>query len=256
MRLAIVAIVIAAAAPFAASIAAKETKDAVPAYVTAALSDPVRKDDAANDERRKTAEVVTFTKVKPGQKVLELVPGSGYWTRVFSAVVGPSGHVYTVWPHEMDKYAAKSIANWQELVTKPPYKNVDLLQQNAAELSAPDKVDLVFTSQNYHDYYDKFMGPPDIAAFGKQMMAALKPGGLLVIIDHSAAAGSGTRDTDTLHRIDPEVVKKDMAAAGFVFDGSSDALRNKDDPLTAKVFDASIRGHTDQFVYRFRKPAK
>ena len=171
-------------------------------------------------------------------------------------VVGPKGRVYTVWPHEMDKYAAKSIANWQELVTKPPYKNVDLLQQNAAELTAPEKVDLVFTSQNYHDYYDKFMGPPDIAAFGKQMMAALKPGGLLVIIDHSAAAGSGTRDTDTLHRIDPEVVKKDMAAAGFVFDGSSDALRNKDDPLTAKVFDASIRGHTDQFVYRFRKPAK
>ena len=235
---------------------AKESPGATPAYVTAALADPARKEDAANDERRKAAEIMTFAKVKPGQKVLELVPGSGYWTRIFTAIVGPKGHVYTIWPHEMDKYAAKSIANWQELVKQPPYTNVSLLQHGAAELKSPVPVDLVFTSQNYHDYYDKFMGPVEPATFGKQVLAALKPGGLFVVIDHSAAAGSGTRDTDTLHRIDPEVVKKDMTAAGFVFDGSSDALRNKDDPLTAKVFDASIRGHTDQFIYRFRKPAK
>lgn len=256
MRLAIAFALIATAIPFTASIAATDKKAATPAYVTAALNDTARKDDAANDERRKAAEVMAFTKVKPGEKVLELVPGSGYWTRVFSAIVGPKGHVYTVWPHEMDKYAAKSIANWQELVTKPPYNNVSLLQQAAAELKSPEPVDLVFTSQNYHDYYDKFMGPVDPAAFGKQVLAALKPGGLFVVIDHAAAAGSGTRDSDTLHRIDPEVVKKDMTAAGFVFDGSSDALHNADDPLTAKVFDASIRGHTDQFIYRFRKPAK
>jgi predicted methyltransferase len=257
MRLTIPAIVIAVAAPFAVSFAApKETKSSTPAYVTAALNDPARKEDAANDERRKTADVVTFTKVKPGEKVLELVPGSGYWTRVFSAIVGPKGHVFTIWPHEMDKYATKSIANWQELVTKPPYENVSLLQQSAADLSAPEPVDMVFTSQNYHDYYDKFMGPVDPSTFGMKLFAALKPGGLLIIVDHTAAAGSGTRDSETLHRIDPDVVKKDMTAAGFVFDGSSDALRNKDDPLTAKVFDASIRGHTDQFIYRFRKPGK
>ena len=255
MRLVIPAILIAIAVPYATSIAAAaESKSATPAYVTSALNDPVRKEDAANDERRKTADVITFTKVKPGQKVLELVPGSGYWTRVFSAIVGPKGHVFTVWPHEMDKYAAKSVANWQELVTKPPYNNVSLLQQSAVDLSAPEPVDLVFTSQNYHDYYDKFMGPVDPSTLGKKLFAAVKPGGLVVIIDHSAEGGSGTRDTDTLHRIDPDVVKKDMAAAGFVFDGSSDALKNKDDPLTAKVFDASIRGHTDQFIYKFVKP--
>ena len=255
MRTPVAAVLIAIAVPLAAAAApAKDTKGATPAYVTAALAEPARKEDAANDERRKAAEVMTFAKVKPGQKVLELVPGSGYWTRIFTAIVGPKGHVYTIWPHEMDKYAAKSIANWQELVKQPPYTNVSLLQQGAAELKSPEPVDLVFTSQNYHDYYDKFMGPVEPATFGKQVLAALKPGGLFVVIDHSAAAGSGTRDTDTLHRIDPEVVKKDMAAAGFVFDGSSDALRNKDDPLTAKVFDASIRGHTDQFIYRFRKP--
>lgn len=257
MRLLTAVFLVAVAAPFSlASAAAKEVKTATPAYVTTAMHDPARKDDAANDERRHLGEVMAFTKVKPGQKVLELVPGSGYWTRVFSAIAGPKGHVYTVWPKEMEKYAAKSLANWQELVKKAPYTNVSLLEQPAAALSAPEPVDVVFTSQNYHDYHDKFMGPVDLAEFGKQVLAALKPGGVFVVIDHSARAGSGIEDTDTLHRIDPEVVKKEMTAAGFVFDGSSDALRNPADPLTAKVFDASIRGHTDQFMYRFRKPAK
>lgn len=257
MRPAIAVVLIAIAAPFAASIAAAaESKSTTPAYITAALSDPARKEDAANDDSRKVAAVMTFSQVKPGQKVLELVPGKGYWTRVFSHIVGPKGHVYTVWPKEMEKFAAKSLASWQELVKQPPYNNVSLLEQPAATLSAPEKVDLVFTSQNYHDYHDSFMGPADLGVFGKQVLAALKPGGVFIVIDHTATAGSGLEATDTLHRIDPEVVKKEMTAAGFVFDGSSDALHNAADPLTAKVFDASIRGHTDQFIFRFRKPAK
>jgi len=257
MRLLIPAILIAIAAPFAAPmIAPAESKGATPAYVTAAVNDPARKEDAANDDRRHAAAVIAFTKVKPGQKVLELVPGSGYWTKIFSGAVGPKGHVYTVWPKEMEKYAAKSLANWQDLVKKPPYTNVSLLEQAAAALSAPEPVDVVFTSQNYHDYHDKFMGPVDIAEFGKQVLAALKPGGVFVVIDHTAPAGSGIDDTESLHRIDPDVVKKEMTAAGFAFDGSSDALHNAADPLTAKVFDPSIRGQTDQFIYRFRKPAK
>jgi len=257
MRFALPAILVALVAPLAVSVAAsKETKSATPGYITAAMNDPARKDDAANDERRKAAAVLDFAKVKPGEKVLELVPGSGYWTRLFSAVVGPKGHVYTVWPKEMEKYSAKSLANWETLVKTAPYTNVSLLQQPAASLSAPEPVDLVFTSQNYHDYHDKFMGPADLGVFGKQVLTALKPGGVFVVIDHTARAGSGIEDADTLHRIDPEVVKKEMTAAGFVFDGSSDALHNAADPLTAKVFDASIRGQTDQFMFRFRKPAK
>ncbi len=257
MRLPIHAILIALIAPFTVSVAAtNETKTSAPAYIAAAMKDPARKDDAANDERRKAAAVLAFTKVKPGEKVLELVPGSGYWTRLFSGVVGPKGHVYTVWPNEMEKYAAKSLANWETLVKAAPYTNVSLLQQPAASLSSPEPVDLVFTSQNYHDYHDKFMGPADLGTFGKQVLSALKPGGVFVVIDHTARAGSGIEDAETLHRIDPEVVKKEMTAAGFVFDGSSDVLHNAADPLTAKVFDASIRGQTDQFMYRFRKPGK
>jgi predicted methyltransferase len=131
-----------------------------------------------------------------------------------------------------------------------------VLTQPAAKLSAPQPVDLVFTSQNYHDYPDAFMGKVDPAVLDKQVFDVLKPGGLYVVIDHVADAGSGMRDTDTLHRIDPAIVKKQVEAAGFVFDGESDALRNPMDTHTLKVFDKSIRGHTDQFIYRFRKPAR
>ena len=257
MRLSSLFTLIALTLPLSALAAAppqKETID-VPTYVTAAINAPARASDKADDARRRMAAVMTFTGVKPGQSVLELVPGSGYWTRVFSAIVGPKGHVYTVWPNEMGKYAAKSLANWQALIKAPPYENVSVLQQPAAQLSSPKPVDLVFTSQNYHDYYDPFMGGLDIAKFNKQVFAALKPGGSFVIIDHVAPAGSGTTDTNTLHRIDPAQVKKDVEAAGFVFAGDSDALRNPADAHDAKVFDPAIRGHTDQFIYRFRKPA-
>jgi predicted methyltransferase len=227
----------------------------VPAYVTAAVNDPARHADAADDARRKIGAIMTFAEVKPGQKVLELIPGSGYWTRVFSGIVGAQGHVYTVWPDEMAKFSTKSHATWQALVATPHYANVSLLTQPAAQLSAPEPVDLVFTSQNYHDYPDPFMGKVDMASFDKQVFAALKPGGLFVIIDHVAPAGSGLADTNTLHRIDPALVRRQVEAAGFVFDGESSVLRNPADPHTNKVFDKSIRGHTDQFVYRFRKPA-
>ena len=185
-----------------------------------------------------------------------MIPGSGYFTRVFSALVGPQGHVYTVWPNEAAKFSAENFAKLTALAAQPHYANISLLQQPAADLSAPEPVDLVFTSQNYHDYPDAFMGKVDPLVLDRQAFSALKPGGLFVVIDHVAPAGSGMADTDTLHRIDPAIVKQQVQAAGFVFDGESNALRNPADPHTAKVFDKSIRGHTDQFIYRFRKPAQ
>ncbi|OOG46072.1 class I SAM-dependent methyltransferase [Rhodanobacter sp. C01] len=257
MRPTALALLLALALPATALAQAPSMNDGtIPAGVTKALADPARQADAVDDARRKIAEVMAFAEVKPGQRVLELVPGSGYWTRVFSAIVGPQGHVYTVWPDEMGKYSAKSFANWQHLVATPHYANVSLLKQPAAQLNAPKPVDLVFTAQNYHDYHDPFMGPVDMAKFDKEVYAALKPGGLFVVIDHVAPTGSGIADTDTLHRIDPAVVKQEVEAAGFVFDGESQVLRNPADSHDKKVFDPSIRGHTDQFIYRFRKPAK
>jgi predicted methyltransferase len=229
---------------------------AITAQVEKAVNDPARSADATNDARRKMALVMTFAEVKPGQKVLELIPGSGYFTRVFSAIVGDNGHVYTLWPNEYAKEDGDDVAASKKLAADPHYANVSVLSQPADQLSSPQPVDLVFTSQNYHDYPDKFMGKVDPELLNKQVFAALKPGGLWVVIDHVAPAGTGMADTDTLHRIDPAIVKKQALAAGFVFDGESNALRNPADSHTVKVFDKSIRGHTDQFIYRFRKPAK
>jgi predicted methyltransferase len=224
------------------------------AYITAAVNDPARQADAANDARRKVGELMAFAQVKPGQSVLELIPGSGYFTRVFSAIVGASGHVYVVWPNEYLKEDTGALEKTKALVAQNHYANVGVLVQPAGALSVPQPVDLVFTSQNYHDYPDPFMGKVDPAVLNRQVFAALKPGGLYVIVDHVAAAGSGMRDTNTLHRIDPAIVKAQVIAAGFVFDGESAVLQNNADPHSNKVFDPSIRGRTDQFVYRFRKP--
>jgi predicted methyltransferase len=257
MRPTVLAVLIALALPGAALAQVSNLHSgAISAVVQKAIEDPARQADKSDDARRQVTAVMMFAEVKPGQSVLELVPGSGYWTRMFSAIVGPQGHVYTVWPTEMEKYSAKSFANWQKLAATPHYANISLLQQPGAQLSVPAPVDLVFTAQNYHDYHDSFMGPVDMASFDKQVYDALKPGGLFVVIDHVAAAGSGLAATDTLHRIDPATVRKEVEAAGFVFDGENNALRNPADAHDAKVFDKSIRGHTDQFIYRFRKPAK
>jgi predicted methyltransferase len=257
MRPIVAAILLACALPAGALAQVSNLHSgAIPAVVASAVNDSARQADVVNDARRHITAVMTFAEVKPGQKVLELIPGTGYFTRVFSAIVGPDGHVFTVWPVEMGKYSAESFSKLDALVKQPHYANISLLQQPAAELRAPEPVDLVFTSQNYHDYPDSFMGKVDPAVLDRQAFAALKPGGLFVVIDHVAAAGSGMRDTETLHRIDPAIVKQQVEAAGFVFDGENNVLRNPADTHTLKVFDKSIRGHTDQFMYRFRKPAK
>ncbi|MGH8397318.1 MAG: class I SAM-dependent methyltransferase [Gammaproteobacteria bacterium] len=228
---------------------------AIPLYVVKAVNDPERAADRDNDARRQMIAVMTFTRVKPGDKVMELIPATGYWTRVFSQIVGKKGHVYTIWPTETEKkFSVKDLAMWQGLVKTQHYDNVSVLLQSIAMPHAPTPVDLVFTDDNYHDLHDPFFGPVNMAKFNKDIYDALKPGGTFVIVDHQAPAGSGTSDTNTLHRIDPAAIKKEVEAAGFVFDGSSDALYNPGDPLTIPIFDKSIRGHTSQVIYRFLKP--
>jgi len=227
----------------------------VPAYVSAAVADKGRDADRDADARRHIAEVVAFSGVKPGDKVVDLIPGSGYFTKVFSKIVGPKGHVFMIWPNEYAKEAQPDPVKNEELA-KTGYPNTSVILQPGAAFATPEPVDLVFTVQNYHDYPDKFMGKIDPMIFNRAVFKALKPGGVFLIVDHTAEAGSGMRDTDTLHRIDPAIVKKQVTDAGFIFDGESKVLRNPADDLKKVVFDKTIRGHTDQFIYRFRKPKK
>lgn len=222
--------------------------------VTVAVSDTARGKDVEADARRHPGELATFAQIKPGDIVVDLIPGSGYFTRVFSRIVGPRGHVYAIWPNEYITDDAEDVALMQALAKDPHYGNVTILTQPGAKFAVPVPADVVWTSQNYHDYPDKFMGRIDPKVLNDAVFKALKPGGVFVIVDHVAEAGSGMRDTDTLHRIDPQIVKKQVVAAGFKFDGETAVLRNPADDHKKKVFDDAIRGHTDQFAFRFRKP--
>jgi predicted methyltransferase len=227
-----------------------------PKYITAAVADTARPDaDRQRDADRKPAETLEFAGVKPGDHVADIIPGSGYFTRLFSAVVGPGGKVYAVPPPRRPTAAADSpdpAAPVQAIAADPHYGNVTVQQMRAKEFALPEPVDLIWTSQNYHDLHN--VPDLDVAAFDKAVFNALKPGGVFIVLDHVAEAGSAFRDTNTLHRIDPEAVKKEVESAGFKFEGSSNILHNPDDPHTAKVFDPSVRGHTDQFILKFRKP--
>jgi predicted methyltransferase len=228
----------------------------VPKYITAAVADPARPEaDQKRDADRKPAESVAFAGLKPGQQVADLWPGSGYFTRIFSAVVGPKGHVYAVPPPKRPNAppdAPDRSAAAKAIAADPHYSNVSVIELNAKEFTLPAPVDLVWTSQNYHDFHN--FPNLDVGAFDKAIFNALKPGGVFIVLDHVAEAGSGFRDTSTLHRVDPEAVKKEVVAAGFKFEGESDVLHNPNDPHTAKVFDPSIQGKTDQFILKFRKP--
>ena len=228
-----------------------------PGHIAAAVADSNRPDaDKLRDANRKPVQTLEFLGVKPGEQIAEILPGSGYFTRIFSKAVGPSGHVYALVPER----PASAPANLPDLTgavkaiaADPNYTNVTVVVQPLTKLVTPAPVDLVFTAQNYHDLHNF---PVDVVAFNRTILDSLKPGGLYVVLDHSAPAGSGLSDTKTLHRIDADVVKQEVTAAGFEFVGASDVLANAADSRTAAVFDPSIRGKTDQFILKFRKPKK
>jgi predicted methyltransferase len=231
-----------------------QAKDAIPKYVSAAIADPSRSDgDRQRDTDRKTAEVLAYAGVKPGQKVVDLLPGGGYFTRLFSDIVGPSGHVFAVPPPPRPNApeGSPNPAAGSNAVAAD-HKNVTVIQARVTDLSLPEKVDMVWTSQNYHDLHN--LPNADVVAIDKTIFNSLKPGGVFIVIDHTAEKGSGFRDTGTLHRVDPEAVKKEVAEAGFKFEGQNEILRNPNDPHTDKVFEPQIRGKTDQFMLKFRKP--
>lgn len=228
----------------------------IPKPVAAAVADPARPEaDRARDVNRKPDESVAFSGLKPGQTVADLLPGSGYFTRIFSGVVGPKGHVFAVAPAprpDAPAGAPDRAAPVKAIAADPHYGNVTVTQVAYTAFSLPEKVDLVWTSDNYHDLHN--IPNMDVAAFDKAVFDSLKPGGTYIVLDHRAEKGSGFRDTSTLHRSDPEAVKAEVVAAGFKFVGQSEALRNPEDPHTAKIFDGAVQGKTDQYILKFTKP--
>src|SRR5690242_19500470 len=231
---------------------------AIPKPIAAAVADPARPQaDRDRDADRKPAETIAFAGLKPGQRIADLLPGGGYFTRIFSGVVGPKGQVIAVaTPKRPDappdrpepSAAVKAIAADEH------YKNVTVAVEKLAELKLPEKLDMVWTSNNYHDVHN--VKDLDVGAFNRAVFDALVPGGIYIVSDHAAAKGSGFTATSTLHRVDPDAVKTEVLAAGFEFVGSSDVIANAVDDHTARVFEQGMHDKTDRFVLKFRKPKK
>jgi predicted methyltransferase len=229
----------------------------LPAPIKAAIDAPDRSQkDRDLDAGRKPGEVFAFFKVAPGQKIGELFAGPGYSTELLARIVGPSGKVYAQNTKEiMDKFARGPLTERMEL---PALKNVTVVEQ-PTETPFPagaKNLDAVICILNYHDFVWQNV---DRAKLNAAVMAALKPGGVYAIVDHSAADGSGVRDVKVLHRIDEAVVKQELQDAGFQLDAESDLLRNPDDPRdwnSSPTAAGAKRGTSDRFTLRFIKPAK
>lgn len=222
--------------------------------ITAALADARRPaEDTARDADRHAADTLAFAQIAPGARVADIFPGSGYWTRLFAVAVGDEGRIYpTIRPD-----ATATEFETPVIAVAAQYPNAVMTRTPYDALAFPEPLDVVFTAQNYHDMAITEYNLGDRNAMNHTAFAALKPGGIYIVIDHSAVDGSPvqTGGDAVIHRVDQATVRREVEAAGFVFDAEGDFLRNPADPRTASVFDPAIRGHTDQFAMRFRKPA-
>jgi predicted methyltransferase len=209
-------------------------------------------EDIKADERRHPRELLVFSKVKSGDIVVDLFPGKGYFTRLFSDLVGPKGHVIAYVPKELENMKFKPVDAGKTAVAG--LKNAEL---KVTPLMTPpaENVDVIWTSQNYHDLHIKKFVDADIAAYNKLLFNMLKPGGYFIVVDHVAAPAATLAEIENLHRIDPKQARKEIEAAGFVFEDESKILAQPEDHKL-NVFDPAIRGKTDQFAYRFVKPKK
>ena len=240
-----------------AALASAASAAEAPVDIAQAIADPARPPVQVElDQWRKPAEVIAFAGLKRGDRVADFMSGGGYFTRLFSKVVGPTGRVYAFLPtQQLQNCAPEETAGTKSLQRDPRYENVHVMADTSERFSAPEALDMIWMSQSYHDLHDRFMAPTDTALLNAAIFRALKPGGVFIVIDHAAEPGSGLRDTETLHRIDPESIRSEVTAAGFVLEARSDLLRNPADSHALLVFDPAIRHRTDQVILKFRKPA-
>jgi predicted methyltransferase len=243
----LLAVSIAAAALALAAQAQTNVHDPKPsAAATAAVADAARPDnDKARDVNRKPAEVVTIAGVKPGDTVIELGSGGGYYTRILAKTVGANGKVFAIVGAQPPGAAERM---------KPltdAYPNLQIVADDMTKMTnEPAKADVIWTTENYHDFHNRI----DMAALNKAMFNALKPGGIFLVEDHAAAPGAGATVTGTLHRIEPATVQQEVTAAGFKLVRTSDILANPADNHTGANAETSIRGKTDRFIFVFQRP--
>ena len=225
--------------------------------ITAAVASPDRSaDNVKLDESRKPAEVLKFLGLRPGMRVADPFGGNFYWAEITGRAVGPNGHV-TVWQPKQF-YTQKTYDAYQAVHAKQPNVWLRMSPMESPDIPA-GKYDFMLINMDYHDVYwqDAKRGIPrmDPDQWLKTIYAAMKPGGIVGVIDHVASPNDDTRATvEKYHRIDPNVVKADFKRAGFQLVATSDMLRNPADPHDLLVFDPKIRGKTDRFVFKFRKP--
>ena len=209
------------------------------------------------DASRKPVQVLQFLGLKRGDHALDLFGSIGYYGVIMARAVGPQGSVES-W--ESSNFVNAEVRRvWSELQKRIP--NLKLIDSPAAHIKLPESTyDFVMFNLNYHDLYwqsEEYRFPRmDPKPFVRAVYRSMKPGATLAVIDHVANPGGRTRDVaQELHRIDPATVRSDFQAAGFAFEGDLPLLRNPADDHRKTVFDPSIRFHTDQIIYRFRKPA-
>jgi predicted methyltransferase len=220
-----------------------------PKYIRSAIESPARPaDQKARDANRKPAELLTLSGIKPGDRVVEFASFGQYFTSFLSDIVGPKGKVYMYDLPYTDKRAG---AASRAFVAAHPNCTYQLVDYNKLQL--PQRVDIVFNVLYYHDLS---INDIDVASLNARVFKALKPGGIFFLVDHNAAPGSGRRDTKTLHRIDPELLKQEVTAAGFELVEESHLLAHPQDDHTKIVFTPGLRGLTDQTIFKFRKPKK
>lgn len=255
-------IYVAAAAAVLLSVTAVAKTPATTASpsISAAIADTHRPEkDTQQDAVRRPADLVAFSKVKAGDVVIDVWPGGGYWTRLFSPIVGVKGKVYAYVPSEIAGFKSDPVAIAKAIATEPGRGNVeeisDPIDQQPPATSL-NTIDVVWTFENYHDLHNSFMQGASVDGFNQAVFKLLKPGGYYVVVDHAAAPGAGLKNTEDLHRIDPATVKAEVEKAGFVLDSEARLLANPADDHTLKIFDPAIKGKTDRFMLRFKKPAQ
>ena len=233
--------------------AAYRVPAAAPANIKRAVESPARPaEQRARDADRKPAETLMLLDLAEGERVVELAAFGHYWTTMLVEAVGPSGQVYMIDMPWTDRFGGEAARAFDAA-----HANATYTQAHYNQMELPTNVDAVLLVQFYHDLKRSNASESvDTADMNKRILAALKPGGIYLVIDHNAEAGSGWRDASTLHRIDPATIKSEVTAAAFELVQDSNLLANPADDRKASMRAEGIRGKTDQAVLVFRKPAR